>query len=186
MATTAAISGNTTKNDGGSILHAGTIASTRWANITLATTTDNSESYGAKVFESVSPVSSGNVGTFRPISGGVFGQMEVGFFVAKVLGTRIAQTDDTFLRSGAAETSSRTSLHYARGNRRYDITDWSVLTGAATKGGNEGVLFTYVDPEGGSSVSTEPFPTDSVPGKLVFMSTGKIPDQNTYKVRTNP
>lgn len=186
MATQAAISGNVTKNDGGSILHAGSIASSRWANITLATTTDNAENYGSKVFEAVSPTSSGNIGTFRPLSAGAFGTYEVGQFVAKVLGTRIAQTDNTFLRSGAAETASRTSLHYARGNRRYDITDWSYTTGAATKGGNEGVLFTYTDPETGSAQAHEPFPTDAVPGRLVYMVTGKIPDQDTYKVRTNP
>jgi hypothetical protein len=186
MATQAAVSGNSVKNDGGSLLHAGSIASSRWANITLATTTDNSESYGSKVFEAVSPVSSGNVGTFRPLNAGVFGKMEVGQFVAKVLGTRIAQTDNTFLRSGAAETASRTSLHYARGNRRYDITDWSYTTGAATKGGNEGNLFTYVDPVGGAAQAHEPFPTDAVPGELVYLVSGKTPDQDNYKARTNP
>lgn len=186
MATQAAISGNAVKNDGGTLLHAGAVASSRFANMTLATTTDNSESYGSKVFEAVSPNSSGNVGTFRPLNAGVFGQMEVGQYVAKVLGTRIAQTDNTFLRSGAAETSSRTSLHYARGNRQYDITDWSYTTGAATKGGNEGTLFTYVNPVGGASVTHEPLPTDAVPGELVYMVTGKTPDQDDYKARTNP
>jgi hypothetical protein len=179
MATQAAVSGNVTKNDGGTLLHAGTIASSRFANLTIATTTDNSKTYGSTV------ILDATYGTHKPLSAGVFGQMEVGQFVAKVLGTRIAQTDNTFLRSGAAETASRRALHFARGNRRHDITDISAFTGVATQGGSKGALFTYVNPEGGGSVTTEPLPTDAVPGRLVYMVTGKIPDQDTYKVRTN-
>ena len=186
MATTTAVGATVAKNDGGTILHAGTIASSRWANLTLATTTDNLNPYGSVVFQAVSPDSSGNIGTFRPLSAGVFGKMEVGQFVAKVLGTRIAQTDNTFLRSGAAETSSRTSLHYGRGNRRYDIVDVSAFSGVVSKGGNEGDLFTYIDPETGNSQPFEPFPTDSIPGRLVYRTGSKIPTQDTYKVRTNP
>jgi len=185
MATQAAVTGNVTKNDGGTLLHAGTVASSRFVNMTLATVTDGGDNYGSKVFEAVSPNSSGNIGTFRPLSAGVFGKMEVGFYVAKVLGTRIAQTDDTFLRSGAAETASRTSLHYARGNRRYDITDVSAISGVVSKGGNEGALFNYIDPVGGGAQIHEPFPTNAVPGELVYMVTGKIPDQDNYKARTS-
>lgn len=185
MSTQAVISGNATKNDGGTLLHAGNVASSRFANLSLATNIHEAE-YGSKVHEAVSPNSSGNVGTFRPLTAGVFGKMETGQYVAKVIGTRIAQTDNTFLRSCAAETSDRTSLHYARGNRRYDISDWSYTTGAATKGGSQGDLFTYVDPVGGGSQAFEPFPTDLVPGELVYMVTGKTPDQDDYKARTNP
>ncbi len=187
MATTTAVGATVPVNDGGTILHAGTIASTRWSNLTLATTTIDNGKYGSLVIEAGgSPGQSGNLGTLKPLSAGVFGKMEVGQFVAKVLGTRIAQTDNTFLRSGAAETASRTSLHYGRGNRRYDIIDVSAFSGVVSKGGNEGALVTYIDPEDGTTQAFEPFPTDAVPGRLVYMVTGKTPQQDTYKVRTNP
>lgn len=186
MATTTVIAGQPTKNNGGTLLNAGTIADSAFVNLSLATNTDPLMNYGSKVHESVSPASSGNVGTFRPLSAGTFGKMEVGQYVGKIVGVRIAGTDNTFLRSGAAETSDRTSLHYARGNRRYDITDWSYTTGAATKGGNEGVLVQYVNPVGGATVAHEPFPTDAVPGELVYMVTGLTADQDDYQPRTNP
>ena len=187
MATTTAVGATVAVNDGGTILHAGTIASTRWSNLTLATTTIDDGNYGSKVVEAGgTPGQSGNLGTFKPLSSGFFGNMEAGQYVAKVIGTRIARTDNTFLRSGAAETASRTSLHYARGNRRYDITDISAFSGVVSKGGSEGALFTYVDPVGGASQTHEPFPTDAVPGELVYMVTGATPQQDNYKARTNP
>lgn len=168
-------------NDGGSILHAGNIASTRWNNITLAeNATDFPQPH---VVQAVSPNSSGNLGTLKAISAGNFGQMEAGQYVAKIIGTKIAGQTNTFLRSGAADTGTRRPIHFARGNRRYSLTDVSALSGVVTYGGSD-AAFTYVDPETGSAVNNEPMPTDAVPGKLVYMHTGANPTQDTYSART--
>ena len=187
MATTTSISGNTQKNNGATIYRAGNIDVTGPVtnDLTIAENLTGIREYASTVIEAGgTPGQSGNIGTIRPLSAGVFGQMEVGQYVGKIIGTRIAQTDDTFLRSGASQTSSRRSLHYARGNRRYDITDWSVVSGVATYGGNQGNLVTYIDPADGSAQAFEPFPTDAVPGELVFLVTGLTPDQDNYSART--
>lgn len=187
MATTTSISGNTQKNNGATIYRAGNIDTTGPVtnDFTVSENLGGVRSYGATVLEAGGyPAQSGNLGTFRPLSAGRFGEMETGQYVAKILGTRIAQTDDTFLRSGAAQTSSRRSLHYARGNRRYNITDWSVVSGVPTYGGSQGALVTYVDPADGTAQAMEPFPTNAVPGELVFLVTGLTPSQNNYSAKT--
>lgn len=184
MATTKPVSGANVKNDGATVLHAGNIGSSRFTNLSLATTLDNLSKYGSQVIEAVSPAESSNLGTLKPLSDGVFGQMETGEYVGKVIGTRIAQTNSSFLRSCGAETSSRTMLHYAKGNYRYDITGWSYTTGAATKGGNAGDSFTYVDPETGNTLTSEAEPTADIPGRLVYKEAKNLPVQDTYKPRT--
>lgn len=186
MATTRAISANAEKNNGATLLHAGNHDGQNITkNLTLATNAHHPD-FSARVVLAVSPTSSGNLGTIKPLSAGVFGRMEAGQYVAKIIGTRVAQTDDTFLRSGAAETAHRTSLHYGRGNHRYHITDWSYTTGAATKGGNAGVSFTYHDPIAGSAIAKEPFPNNAVPGELVYFDGSPNPVQDDYKARQNP
>jgi hypothetical protein len=179
MATTTAVGATVAVNDGGTILNAGTPASSRWSSLSLDTNTHPSALYGSRGVES-------NAWLTRVITAGKYATMEVGQFVGKVIGTRIAQTDDTYLRSGASETSGRTSLHYSRGYRRHDITSWDYATGVATKGGNEGVLVQSIDPGTGSAQTHEPFPTDAVPGELVYMDGSLTPNQDDYKVRTNP
>lgn len=171
-------------NDGGTLLHAGTIAGSRFTNLTLA---DNATDYAQpRVIQAGgTPGQSGNLGTTRPLSAGAFAKMETGQYVGKVFGTRIAQTDNTFLRSGAADVGKRTSVHVARGNNRYSLTDVSALSGVATYGGSD-AKFTYIDPETGSAINHEPLPSDAVPGRLVYMHKGTEATQDTYKARTNP
>lgn len=187
MATTTAISGQPQKNNGASVLHAGNIDGVNVTNnLSLATNAHDVPWATDLVYLAVSPVSSGNVGNMKPLSAGIFNKMEEAQYVAKIIGTRIAQTDDTFLRSGAAETNDRTSLHYSRGYRQYDVSSWDYVTGAATLGGSEGTAITFHDPVAGTTIAVEPFPTDSVPGELVYRDGSASPTQDDYKARTNP
>lgn len=184
MATTKPVSGSVQKNDGATILHAGNIASSRFTNLSLATTNAGDEQYGSKVVEAVSPAESSNIGTLRPLSGGAFAQMETGEYLIRSYSTRIAQTTNNILLGGASDTNSRRALHFAKGNYRYDISAWDYVTGAATKGGNAGDLFTYFDPQNNTSIAQEPEPTDAVPGELAYKEPKYLPVQDNYKART--
>lgn len=186
MAVTKAITANTVKHNNGTVLMGGNVSSTGplSSDLSLAETTHNPGFYGSRVaLADGSPVESGTIGTQKAISTGQFAKMEEGKYVAKILGTRVAQTSNTFLRSGASDINSRVPYNFARGNRRYHITSWSYTTGAATKGGSAGARVNYIDPETGSAQSFEPQPTKTIPGRLVYMINGKTPERDTYNSR---
>lgn len=182
MATQAVTSG-APNNDGGTILHAGNVASTRFSNMSLST---NAVEAGNTFAVQAGAGESGNLGTLKALSAGVFGSMEEGKYVAKILGTRIAQTDNTFLRSGAGDAGNRRAIHVARGDEQYDLFEFSALSGSATYGANRGVAFSYINVSTGAALSHEQLPTDAVPGELVYMVKGSSPTQDDYKARTNP
>lgn len=183
MAVTKAITANPVKHNNGTVLQGGNVSSTGpLANdLSLGETTYNPGFYGSRVnLGDGSVLESGTVGTMKAISAGQFAKMEDGKYVGKILGTRVAQTANTFLRSGASDIAQKRPLHYAKGNRRYDITSWSYTTGAATKGGSAGAKVTYIDPETGSAQAMEPLPTKTVPGRLVYMVNGKTATKSVY------
>jgi len=187
MASTTAIGGNPTRNNGATIMGAG--------NIDSSTTVTNNQTllnnafhvYDTGPFLAVSPDSSSNIGTTKALSAGVFAQMETGQYVGKIIGTRIAQTDDTFLRSGAAESNGgRRMLNYSTGYRQLDHTSWDYVSGAVTKGGSKGTKITFIDGADGTTQAQEPFPTNAVPGNLTYRIGASLPTDDNYKARTNP
>lgn len=184
MATTRAVSGSIQINNGGTILQAG---ATDGIVITSNLTLQNNAFFSLSQNQlAVSPVSSGNLGTDRPLGAGVFNSMEDAEWVASILGKRIAQTDDTFLSTGSSDAGQdRNQLHYARGNRRLDVIDISAFSGVVSKGGNEGDLVTYIDPATGNSQPFEPFPTNAITGEFVYLDGDIIPTQSDYSSRTN-
>src|SRR3990167_374415 len=132
MATTTAISGQPTKNKGGTILNAGNVNAALANNLSLSTASYRDGNIGSKVFLAVSPYSSGNFGTHKPLSGGVFAQMEKNQYVAMIIGTRIAQTSNTTLASGAADfAQNRDTRRVVAKYQRLHITSWNAVTGAA-------------------------------------------------------
>lgn len=178
MAQTKAFTNNAVANNGGTALGVSSNG-TKLDGLTLSSNAHHPE-VGSRVYQAVSPVDSGNLGTIKPYSAGVFGKMEEGYYITRGYMSRLAQTNNTILRSPGSETASRKPYNPARGNYRYDITSWDYVTGAATKGGSAGSSFGYIDPVGGGAVTVEPFPTMSVPGELCYMVTGITPTQDDY------
>ena len=176
---TTAISGNAQKNKGGTILNAGNANTNLINNLTLANNAYKN-GYGSRPILAVSPTQSGNLGIGKPLSGGVFASMEKGKYVGMIIGTRIAQTDNTTLAGGSADFARKSSLINAYyGDRRLNITSWAYATGVPTYGAGRGDLVTF-----GADEAAEP--TDAVPGKLAMMEGGKNPVQEAYKARTSP
>jgi len=175
---TTAIANQPIKNKGGTLLNAGNVAPALANNLTLANNAYKS-GYGSRPILAVSPESSGNIGTTKPISAGRFGEMEKGKYVAMVIGTRIAQTNNTILASTGSDFGRKNGLINAYyGDRRLNITAWNAATGAATYGANRGVLTTF----GADDAAT---PTNAIPGELQYMAGGKNPVQDNYKANTS-
>jgi hypothetical protein len=186
MAVTKAITGNAYKHNNGTVFHGGNVNTTTGPlqkNLSIADST-YAPYYGSHVnLGDGSVLESGTVGTQKAISGGNFASMEQGAYVAKILGTKVAGITNTILRSGASHTNTRVPFNYAKGTRRYHITAWSYTTGAATKGGSAGGRINYYDPETGNTQAVEPYPTKAVPGRLVYMVTGKTATTDTYQAQ---
>lgn len=178
MAQTKAFTSRAVVNNGGTALGAGD-SGTKMDELSLANNAHHPE-YGSRVFQAVSPVDSGNLGTIKPYSAGVFGKMEEGKYIMRGEMSRLASSDSTLLRCPGSQTHTRKPYNPSRGSQRLNITSWDYVTGAATKGVNAGDAFAYINPVGGGAVTQEPFPTAAVPGELCYMVTGASPTQDDY------
>lgn len=177
MATQAVTSGGP-RNDGGTIKAAGTVAGTRFEN-------KDHESVGRQVNV---PVNSSNVGTTKPLTSGTFGYdtkygTDRGTVLAVGANTKISGVASSLLTSPTAHIPGAPPYATSRGNYRWHRTSWDYVTGALTKGGNAGDLFTFIDAEAGGALAHEAFPTDAVPGKLVYRDGSFNPVQDTYSPR---
>lgn len=177
--TQAAISGQPTKNKGGTILNAGNASASLINNLSLSTNGYRDGNIGSKIFLAVSPYSSGNLGTTKPISAGVFAQMEKGKYVGMIIGSRIAQTNNTTLQSGAADfAQNRDTRRVAPTYQRLHITSWNASTGAATFGANRGDTTTL------SADHAVLHSTNAIPGELTYHTGSANPTNDDYKART--
>lgn len=179
MATTT-VSGSGKRNDGGTILHAGNIASSRWDNLTLAVNTDRFH-YGSKLPDS----GNSRLGTHAIYSGGNYATPQVaGNYIGFFINNRtLAGVAKDFLKNPSAGNFHQ-PIPKKETARRLDEDSWDYVTGTVTKGGNEGVSYDMLNPiGGGSSADSAANPTNAVPGELVYMVTGKIPTQDDYEAR---
>lgn len=186
MGIQAAVAGQPRKNDGGAVLKAGTGSSMSTYPFTNRTTLLNSVAviprYGAKLLKAVSPTSSGNIGTFLPITGGTF-NYQPGKGQGWLIRGYSSSINGGTITSSALKFGSRVDVYTKNPlslttTRRYHITSWNAVTGRATKGVNAGAV---------SSFGTDhSIGTDAVPGRLAYLQGAITVKQDTYKPRTNP
>lgn len=163
MATTKAISGNPTKNDGGTVTFGGNSAE---QNAVSLSTLAHDFGYGSV------PVQSSNIGTTKVISGGEFAYTRNSKFVGVFVTTSIAGVANTTLRSPGTENAGVERLRVVyRGNRRLDYSSWDYVTGELTKGANAGAQMLPIDPDTGNDASPESY----VPAEFVMMTGGVTP-----------
>lgn len=176
MADTTLVAGSQSNNTG-RILHAGAVTE-NFSNLTLA---DNGHGEENKVYLAVSPNESGNIGTAKALSGGVFAGQEAGEYVAKIIGDRIAQTDDTTLRSGSSEYNGNRGIHWGEGQESYGVDVWDYVTGTPTYNSIRGSGYDYYDAQNSADITTEPRPTIDLPGELQYMDGDVVPTLDDYK-----
>jgi len=180
MATKKIISGNAQKNNGQTIVNGGNVANTQDTNaVTLATLTTSDVHGGPKI--------SSNVGTKKILSGGTFKSSEPmvdGVYIGRGYNNvQIAGTASNLLKGGSDKV--RRPFHTAYKQEALGITDVSMFTGAVTyDSGKQGSGVPFIDPATGTQINSEAFPTDAVPGELVYMVKGIDPTQANYEKRT--
>lgn len=101
MATTKCINANPTKNNGAATLAQGGNVTSSINNLSLITLGHKKQEVGSYVVRAVSAASSGNLGTIKPYSAGVFSSFEKGSYIMKIAGTKISQVANTTMASGA-------------------------------------------------------------------------------------
>ena len=178
MSSQKAISGNTQKNNGATILQAGNYTSGAVTNKVTLRANAIEDGYGSKVIEKASQ------GTFNAAT--TFGRkMSAGDYIMKRVTTTVNGVANTFLRSGAADAGAKrypTPINYTR---LLDEDSWDYVTGAVTKGGNEGNQSNFVNPAtGGTAADVAAHGTNAVPGELVYRTGAKLPVQDDYAPRT--
>lgn len=176
MATQTVIGSGAKKNNGGVILLGGTIASTRWTNITYSTNSDPREFNNRLI-----PASTAHM--VKPYSSGVYGSMEAGQYVVRFMGTKLAQVATDAVRiPGSA--FFRMPIRFKESERRLDHTSWNAVTGAVTKGANAGNSYNFGNIDSGTFIDQAAHPSRAVPGELVFLVTGNEATMTDYSAIT--
>jgi hypothetical protein len=189
----AAVSGQPTKNKGGTVKKAGA-ANTTTGPITKTRTLMQdavTTPYGTNVaLSSGAAYSSGNLGTFNAKTTFAYQQAK-GSYLMKRYTQKVNGVADTYLTSGASSSSERMraipSLEAARSLGSGVSTSWDYETGAITKGTGAGESRSFVNPiGGGASLDSAARPTNAVPGELTYKTGAKLPVNNDYKPKTAP
>ena len=183
MSTQAAVSGNATKNNGGTVKKAGN-TNTSTGPITATRTLMQDAvavSYGSKVsLSSGSAGSSGNLGTFNAITTFAY-PMVAGRYIMKKNTSYVNGSASTFLTSCANDGQSKSIalLETTRAMGSGYLTSWDYETGAITKGANAGAAVSFGEDNAAR-------PTDAVPGELTYKTGSPTPTnwQDEYKPRT--
>jgi len=108
-------------------------------------------------------------GSYKPFSGD-FSKMTARRYIGTTIGTHVAGSTSSLMRITSSDYF-RVPFGRAAGYRRNHVTSWSYTTGAATKGANAGDLIKLHDISNNvDTLTSEPFPTRSVPGELVYFN----------------
>lgn len=183
---TTAVANQPYRHNSSTILSAGNTTSTTTKAMTLASTMIHDPNL---VVKAVSPNSSGNLGTFTPISGGIFAaKMSSGNFVVRGLtGQVLAGNQNWGTYSTTSNTPARQSINRFKGYQRLHITSWNYVTGAATYGAQRGVtvLASGLNGVTGQTADQAANPSAAVPGELVYRVKGTSATEADYSAKNN-
>ena len=190
MATTT-ISGSTTRNNGATVLGGGNIDTsndTVSSAPSLKSFLDNhSHVVGSRVLASTGTKWKSGITTGKG-SGTLAYQptKEDPQFLIRSVASKVNNTSNTVLYSGASDKAGRRAINHLAKNHRYHITSIDYKTGIATKGGSAGNAFNYVQADDGSTAATDDAanPSRAIPGELVYMHGSLTPKQDDYKAKT--
>lgn len=124
--------------------------------------------------------------TQKSISGGVFAGMERGYYIMMRNQTRVAGTALTVLQSGAGDFAQKRSINWTIKQRSYLVvtTGWNYVTGrllgtptAQQDKFDEGTF-------NGTGNDLAATPTRAIPGRLVYLQTGKNATAASYEDKT--
>ena len=184
---TTAVSAQPYRNNGGTILKGGNGANTEFDSLTELSNANSHKGYGSVPFAPTGVNSSGNIGARLAKNGGTFAlKMSEGQFIAMVMGTTINGSASNLMKIPAADYSQRRDVNSFVSYQRLHITSWNAVTGAATKGAQNGtsVQASGIDGTVGRNADTS-YGTDAIPAKFVYL-TKLSPTSVNQDDRTNP
>lgn len=181
----AAVSGNSYKNNGGTVKKAGNYSSTTGPITASRTLMDDAiiTQYGSKVqLSSGTAYSSGNLGTASAMTTFAYPNQAEKFIMKKVT-TEVNGVSNTFLQSCAAGIAGQgrnpASLTVIRVLGSGVGTTWDYETGAITKSASAGTTSNLgSDYAAGSGIT--------VPGYLAYKTGAFLPVRDSYEPRTSP
>ena len=187
MATQAAVSGQATKNKGGTIKKAGNTNTTTGPITKSRTLMDDAvtSGYGAKVaLSSGAAYSSGNLGTFNAKTTFAYDQVP-GRYIMKKYTHYVNGVANTAMNSCASESSERMrSIAFIESTRTLGsgaTTSFNPFTGILTKGGQAGHAVSF-------GLDHAARPTNAIPGELTYKTGSPTYTdwQDDYKPKTAP
>lgn len=181
MSTQKIVNANAVKHNGGTVLAGGNVDGVNMTNELSPRENAFKVGYASEPrLPTGGAGSSGNIGTFKPLSAGAYNTQEEANYVIHGYTTRLNKTANSAIATPASDKAGRRPFNNGRGNRKLGVVDFSYASGVPTYNGEQGVSFTYINPVGGGSIGMEAYPTRAVPGELVYMEGGVNPTQDDY------
>lgn len=120
-------------------------------------------------------------GSYKLLSGN-YGVLDK--FIAPYICDKLAGSTTSVARIPCNRGQFR-PVQISTGDRRWNITSWNYVTGAATKGANAGDLVGFIQTQGGGALTAEPMPNPrSLAAGLTYDKGAANPYRDTYKLRT--
>jgi len=175
MAQQKIISGNAYKLYIGKIMAAGAVSdTTKWADLSLRNTAKNNASQDTTVAQTTT------AGVRKPYSAGTFLYQVKNKYVIRSVSDTISGVTTNIVRLVGSDYN-RVAHSPSRGNRRYNITSWNYVTGAATKGVNAGDQVNFHDiAANNDNLSVEVMAPNVIPGEFTYRNGSANPVNADY------
>jgi hypothetical protein len=195
-------SAGSTRNNGGTILRAGSVASSLWDNLNIGLR----YALTGPIVYNTSALSGSRKQNDVALSGGNFATMTAGRYIMRRVTTTLAGQSNTVLRSPASNYGERKGIHKATawrtkfaGTLTYTVTSSTIeeLTdGTARPRYTYAWVYSLQNVVGeqnssatnpaslGANVDAASTPSIAVPGQLIYRNGSRIPKLDLYKPRT--
>ena len=171
------------RNNGGTVLGGGNVNTTpsigQPAN--AVTNAPGAQILGAGRREQPRPVESAVLGNQKVITAGIWARMNPEeWMIRRVAETLAGGVATRVLKSGGSDFGQRQSIHFLNSRWTVHILSWDYATGVPTYD----VPKETEDQFGDDNAAGPVIPTRAVPGQLVELWTGKLPESLEYEAKT--
>ena len=184
VTTIEAISGAGKVNDGGGVLHAGTVDGT---NVTFSQDFDIFAGVEQRDPATVFPDGT-HLTMTRSLSNGTIGQLTESEYMIPTIATSLAGVSTTAFSFSGADYGSRRSIHWKERARFGYVESWNPFTGTGS-GVSANYLYHDIDSNGEGAIDQAAHPTRPIPGLLAMFEAGpaidSVPTLTTYPAKLN-
>lgn len=170
MAQQKIISGNAYKYYIGKIYGAGNVSdTTKWADLSVRNSAKNNTTQDTTVAQTTT------AGVRKPYSAGTFLYKAKNKYIIRSVSDTVSGVTTNIVRLVGSDYN-RVALAQSRAYRRYDITSWNYVTGAATKGGSAGNAVNFHDiAANNDNLTVEAMAPNVIPGEFTYRTGAPLP-----------